>query len=146
MLTITQKDGGRLPYQLHELVRDRTHRIYPSCGAPYSKIEASGLLLPVTDLQVSFERPVFYDDNVVVCTRIDEFSAVRLSFESQIRRVEEPGERPGTVADERGLPGQLLVHSDTKHVWLNREWRPVRLDLASPKLFALLKKLYSDHV
>ncbi|HUC92691.1 MAG TPA: thioesterase family protein [Paenibacillus sp.] len=114
-------------------------------GVAYKDIEARGLLLPVTELQASFGKPARYDDLVVVCTRIGELSAVRLSFESQIRRVTDDERWPATAADESGLPGEVLVRGGTKHVWLNREWRPVRLNKADPELFALLEKLHPDH-
>ncbi|ETT47360.1 hypothetical protein C162_17322, partial [Paenibacillus sp. FSL R7-269] len=41
--------------------------------------------------------------------------------------------------------GELLVSGSTSHVWLNGEWRPVRIDRAQPELFqALLAALNEE--
>ncbi|MXO79929.1 acyl-CoA thioesterase, partial [Paenibacillus sp. OT2-17] len=37
------------------------------------------------------------------------------------------------------LPGELLVTGMTRHVWLNTEWKPVRLDQALPELYTALR-------
>lgn len=110
-------------------------------GMAYREIEAAGLLLPVTELATTFGKPARYDDRLAICTRIGDYSAVRLSFESQIRRLAEGETVTETASDEAMLPGELLVGGATKHVWLSRDWRPVRLDRASPKTYELLAKL-----
>ncbi len=110
-------------------------------GMTYRDIEQAGLLLPVTELAASFERPARYDERLAICTRIGEFSKARLNFESQIRRIAEAEEFPNIVIEERDLPGERLVSGGTKHVWLNREWRPARLDRSAPELYELLGRL-----
>jgi len=37
------------------------------------------------------------------------------------------------------LPGELLTSGTTRHVWVNREWKPSRLDKNVPKLYDALK-------
>jgi acyl-CoA thioester hydrolase len=37
--------------------------------------------------------------------------------------------------------GELLVTGSTKHIWVSREWKPVRLDRAFPELFAVLPNI-----
>ncbi|MDF2960893.1 MAG: thioesterase [Paenibacillus sp.] len=91
-------------------------------GMPYHKIEESGLLLPLVDAQMQFKLPAKYDDVITICTRIEEFTHLRVHFASEIRR-----------------GGELLVSGSTRHVWVNREWRPTRIDKAAPELYALLK-------
>jgi acyl-CoA thioester hydrolase len=110
-------------------------------GIAYRDIEAAGLLLPVTELAASFGKPARYDERLAVCTRIGDFSAVRLRFESQIRRIAQDEALPETAFGEEELPGELLVKGGTKHVWMNRDWRPARLDRFAPELYALLGKL-----
>jgi acyl-CoA thioester hydrolase len=113
-----------------------------SAGMTYKEIEAQGLLLPVTGLEVNFDLPARYDDTLLICTRISQFSAVRLSFESQIRRIADAFELPAEITDAE-LPGELLVHGGTKHVWVNPEWKPVRLDKKAPALYTLLQGMVS---
>lgn len=110
-------------------------------GVPYRTVEAAGLLLPVTDLQVKYEQAARYDDRIAICTRLRACSPLRLQFDSQVRVVGEHDELPVTAADDEGLPGTLLAAGGTHHVWLSREWKPIRLDRAAPDIYALLHRL-----
>jgi acyl-CoA thioester hydrolase len=60
-----------------------------AAGYDYKSIESKGLLLPVIDLACSYISPARYDDLVLVCTRIAECTPLRISFESQVRKVSE---------------------------------------------------------
>jgi acyl-CoA thioester hydrolase len=126
-----------------ELIRQR--------GMTYREIEAKGLLLPVAELESKFYAPARYDDLVLIYTRIAAYTAATIRFESEIRR--SPGANDATADgsgdDCRGtesialLPdpepaGELLVRGATRHIWLNKEWKPVRIDKEAPELFRLL--------
>lgn len=93
-------------------------------GMEYRTLEEQyGLLLPVVDVSIQYLKPARYDDEIVVSTRIENFSNVRLACSYEIRRQPE---------------GELLVTAATRHVWVNRQWRPSRIDRVSPELYALL--------
>lgn len=111
-------------------------------GMSYQKIEQAGMLLPVTDLTCSYVSPARYDDLILVCTTIENFSPVRLSFRSEVRRINE-GEETALPKLWIGTepPGELLVKGGTKHVWVNAQWRPSRLDKALPELYNLLESV-----
>jgi acyl-CoA thioester hydrolase len=98
-------------------------------GISYREIEEQGLFLPLTNAQIDFKQPARYDDCVIICTRIAQFSALRMTFEAEARRVE--------TYDER--QGELLVSVKTQHVWLDRAWKPTRIDQRAPVIFELLK-------
>jgi len=109
-------------------------------GYPYAKLEEMGLLIPVIDLHVKFIVPAKYDDLIVVCTRLAEVSPLRLAFESQIRRLNtESFEAAYYSMDE--LPGDCLVSGGTKHVWVDKQFNPVRLSRQFPQLYEELKML-----
>ena len=110
-------------------------------GWPYRKVEDAGLLLPVVDLNVRYEQPARYDDRIVICTRLREVSPLRLNFDSQVRLIGEDEQPPATADADGQLPGMLLAAGGTGHVWLNRDWKPTRLDRAAPELYALLRRL-----
>ncbi|AFH60684.1 acyl-CoA thioesterase [Paenibacillus caseinilyticus] len=93
-----------------------------SLGMPYQTLEARGLLLPLTEAEMKFRLPARYDDWVTIRVRVSEFSNLRLTFDCEILRGED-----------------LLVTGRTKHVWLNRDWRPTRIDKEAPDLYALIK-------
>jgi len=96
-----------------------------SLGMPYSKIEANGLLLPLLEAHMQFKQPAKYDDVITVRTTIEEYTHIRLHFASEIRRGDE-----------------LLVSGSTRHAWVNRDWKPTRVDRAAPELYALLQMKY----
>lgn len=97
-------------------------------GLPYRDLENRGLLLPVIDLDMNFKLPAQYDDEVLIHTRIDQYSNIRMGFEVRIERIGGGGHV------------QLLVAGRTRHVWLNREWKPVRIDKAAPDLYEIIAK------
>ncbi|TYP71166.1 acyl-CoA thioesterase [Paenibacillus methanolicus] len=105
----------------------------------YKEIEAAGLLLPVVDLACKFILPAKYDDTVLVCTAVEQFSPVRISFRSEVRRVTEEAWQ-GRRFEGEVPPGELLVQGGTKHVWVNAEFRPSRLDKAMPDHYAALRQ------
>lgn len=109
-----------------------------SMGYEYKNIEREGLLLPVIDLDCAYGMPARYDDMVLVFTRVSSFSKIRLSFDSEVRRVGGVGFKPGVWEFGAELPGERLVHGGTRHAWVNREWHPARLDKALPALYDLL--------
>lgn len=118
-----------------------------SAGYPYRRVEEAGLLLPLLDMDCSFHAPAKYDDCVAICTRVEGFTPMRLSFRSQIRRLSIEGHmplppgNPSAAASESGdgLPGELLVSGGTRHVWVTPDFKPVRLDRKLPELYALLQ-------
>lgn len=100
------------------------------CGMNYRTLEEeAGLLLPVVDASVHYSKPARYDDEIVITTRVTQFSSVRLEFAYEIRRagVEEP-----------------LVTGATRHMWVNRQWKPARIDRVAPELYELLGRCLSQ--
>ncbi|MEC0211134.1 thioesterase family protein [Paenibacillus ehimensis] len=92
-------------------------------GMPYQTLEARGLLLPVIEADLKFRSPARYDDLVTIDTKVIDATNLRIRFAYEIKRGEE-----------------LLVSGGTHHVWLNRDWKPVRIDREAPDLYALLAK------
>ncbi|WP_248549323.1 acyl-CoA thioesterase [Paenibacillus odorifer] len=115
-------------------------------GFTYRELENQGVLLPVTSADLQFKSPARYDDLISVYARMTTFSALRVAFEYQVRRLSEAEVRnlegsAATLGQLRSmdLPGELLVTGSTNHVWVNREWKPARLDRALPELFHAIK-------
>lgn len=93
-------------------------------GMPYSELEKRGLLLPVVDLSVKYRRPARYDDLVEVRCKVAEFSPLRIAFDYE--------------AHLAGRPDDVLATGASRHVWVGRDWKPVRLDRAAPDVYAAL--------
>ncbi|WP_442601469.1 acyl-CoA thioesterase [Paenibacillus sp. KN14-4R] len=111
-------------------------------GYPYQIVEQKGLLLPVVEAEMKFHTPARYDDRIAIYTRIQSYTTIKVEFSSQIRRISED-----LTADrelEQHVPiepiGELLVSGVTRHVWVNRAFRPARLDKELPELYALMNR------
>jgi acyl-CoA thioester hydrolase len=105
-------------------------------GMPYRELEERGLLLPVVEAELQFRAPARYDDSVTIYTAVEEYNHLRLQFTCEVRRLTE--EEHGLQGGATEPQGELLVRGRTKHIWVNRDWRPVRIDRAAPDLFELL--------
>ncbi|NDI36315.1 acyl-CoA thioesterase [Chengkuizengella sediminis] len=90
-------------------------------GNSYRDIEKLGLYLPVVDVQMSFRKPARYDDVIDIYTKVAEFTNKKIIFEVEIRKGDD-----------------LLVTGKTVHVWLNSQWKTVRLDEEAPELYERL--------
>lgn len=92
-----------------------------SLGMTYQSMEARGLLLPVIEADLKFKQPAKYDDVVTLYTGMTELTHLRLHFAYEVKRGEE-----------------LLVTGSTRHVWVNRDFKPTRIDREAPDLYALI--------
>ncbi|SDT28220.1 acyl-CoA thioester hydrolase [Paenibacillaceae bacterium GAS479] len=119
-----------------------------SAGYSYGRIEEEGLMLPLTDLDSSFKLPARYDDAVAICTRVESYTPMRLAFRYQIRRLQANSEEllselnteTKAAGNGEGLPGEMLASGGTRHVWVDRSFRPMRLDRRLPELYGLIQQ------
>ena len=58
-------------------------------GFSYSKMEKSGIILPVSKLNVSYLRPAYFDDELVVNVELAELPTSRLIFNYTIKNKDE---------------------------------------------------------
>lgn len=97
-------------------------------GYSYNQLEAKGILLPVVDVGAQFRQSARYDDVVIVETSINEVGPSKVVFQYSIRRK---------------MDQQLLATGHTKHLWVSKEMRRVRLPDYSPELYAQLVQLHA---
>ena len=84
-----------------------------SLGIDYQAMERDdGLLLSVVESQCRYMSPARYDQEIVICTDIASANTRLVEFRYEIK-------------DE--ATHQLLAHGATKHMWLNREFKPTKL-------------------
>lgn len=87
-----------------ELVRSR--------GFDYKDLEQEGFYLSVIEANCRYLHPARYDQEIIVRTEVVKSSSRIVEFGYEIRSAE---------------PDRLLTEGSTRHIWLNREWRPARL-------------------
>ncbi|CAN5347161.1 thioesterase family protein [soil metagenome] len=81
-------------------------------GDSYHAWEDRGILLPVTEVQVSYHKPALYDDMLRIDTVIEEVTRLRLRFRYEV------------YCDERIA---RIATGMTSHVFMNKEGRPTRV-------------------
>lgn len=108
-------------------------------GLSYSALEGLGVLLPVLSADLQYKRSAKYDDIVAVYTRMTAFTPLRIAYEYEVRRVQGGNSEPGDGLRIQGVQedaaGELLVTGSTGHAWVNREFRPIRLDRTLPEVY-----------
>ncbi len=82
-------------------------------GFNYRELEERGVMLPVVDVSCKYHHPSKYDDHVIVRARIKEYKGIKINIEYEAIREQD---------------GKLLATGETKHVWVNKELKPVRLE------------------
>jgi acyl-CoA thioester hydrolase len=80
-------------------------------GMRYRDMERDdGILLVVAELNCRYSAPAFYDEEVVIRTRVTQASARMIRFEYEL-----------------AVDGRLLATAYTKHVFCGRDRRPMKL-------------------
>ena len=51
-----------------------------SLGITYKESEESGYALPVVNLQIKYNKPAYYDDELIIRTTIKEMPSARITF------------------------------------------------------------------
>ena len=74
-------------------------------GMPYLRMEDEGYLLPVLDYKVRYFKPAFYDDLLIIKTKIVQLPVVRITFAYEIF----------------GEDGQKRNEAETTLVFINKE-------------------------
>ncbi|KKE80402.1 acyl-CoA thioesterase [Oceanobacillus caeni] len=109
-------------------------------GFAYSKMEEYGVLLPVLDVNIQYKKSAHYDDCVAVFSKVTKYSPVRIEFYYEVRKISEE-----EFAQEKGETmepfGELLAKGTTKHMWVNQEWKPVRMNKVAPEIYEVLEKV-----
>jgi acyl-CoA thioester hydrolase len=60
-------------------------------GRPYAALEASGVILPVTEMALRFRTPARYDEELIVEARVTDISGARVRFDYRVLHAEGGG-------------------------------------------------------
>jgi acyl-CoA thioester hydrolase len=92
-------------------------------GLPYSKIEESGTMLPLIELNCRYKGSSEYEDDIRVITRIKEFSCTRMVFYYEIFKNNDL---------------KPIADGETMHVWTNKDLKPVNIKKHAPEIYQML--------
>lgn len=81
-------------------------------GFNYAKMEEDGILSPVTDVQVSYKKPLRYGDTAVVHTWVELYDGLRVVYGYEILTKD----------------GEVAVSATSSHVCVKKEnFRPISI-------------------
>jgi len=90
-------------------------------GSDYREIEASGIFIMISELQLRYLAPARFDDRVIVRTALDELRSRKLSFTYELRLAES---------------GTALLTARSQHIFVARATgRPTRIPQALLELW-----------
>lgn len=81
-------------------------------GLPYSQVEEKGIFFPVVEAYCKYLSPARYDDQVIVETQVEKFSAARVVFKYKMFHKENL---------------KPIIEGQTIHAFVNKEGKPINI-------------------
>ena len=96
--------------------------LFRSIGLPYTQIEEEGIYIPVIEVHCKYFRPAKYDDEVIIETHVENFSAAKgvIKYTMYLKK-----------------DNTILVEAQTVHAFVNNKGRPVNIK-KFPKVYSKL--------
>lgn len=89
--------------------RGRTE-LFRAAGIPYKEMEKQDLYLPVVEANCVYKAPAFYDDIIIIATKVDKLGRSSMSFSYDVVRKE---------------TGQVIANGVTRHCFINAQRKVV---------------------
>lgn len=104
-------------------------RIYvlDRAGLNYCYVEKAGILIPVLECSCKYIKSAEFNMTVVIETEISFFNGVRMDFNYTVKNSEN---------------SETLATGSTKHCFLNKDFKPVRLKKEFPDFYGKLFEVY----
>lgn len=96
-------------------------------GTYSSDISKHGVYLPLSEIECKYKSPAKHGDEIVVITKIQSMSCVRIKFEYMVFEKSK---------------GKLLATGWTIHAWTNKRVEPINLEKEVPYVYERLKQHY----
>lgn len=98
-------------------------------GWGYDKLEAMGIISPVTAVSCQYKESTTFNDNIDVYVRVKDFKGVKLVIEYEMIKTSN---------------GHTALIGTSEHCFLNSSLRPVRLDRECPEFYTKLRELAQE--
>ncbi|MEE1314004.1 MAG: thioesterase family protein [Lachnospiraceae bacterium] len=95
-----------------------------SMGMTYSDMENNGVIVPLTSLECHYKKAAYYEDELVVESRLTKATNTKLEFEYQILRMS---------------TNDIISTGKTVHGMVSHNLQPIRMKKEKPEIFAMLK-------
>lgn len=117
-----ETDGMRIVHHSNYIRWMEEARIYwlQYIGYPYSKVEESGLMIPVLSAECEYKYPIRFDDKFEIHLMLKDFNGVRFSVEYRVFNK---------------TANKLSAIGKTSHCFVNMDFRPARTKRDYPELY-----------
>lgn len=95
-------------------------------GFSYQKMEECGVIIPVIGVNCEYKSMVRFNDIVSILSRVTEFNGIKLTVAYQITDL---------------TTGRLCTVGETKHCFLNSEYKMFRLAKEKPEVYQIFQDL-----
>lgn len=93
-------------------------------GTSYAEMEQSGIMTPLLNLSCHFGLPAFYDDELIIRTKVISMTASRIIFTYTVKRIE----KDGTETE--------LGYGSTEHGFVDsKTFKPCNIKKRMPQLY-----------
>ncbi len=93
-------------------------------GLPYKDMESAGVLTPLASLNCKFIKPAFYDDDLIIKTRITKLTPARVEFSYEVYREDE--DKP-------------ICTGTTVHALVGKDLHPINTKKVHPEIYAIMQ-------
>lgn len=98
---------------------------FKKSGITYKEIEIRGIVLPLYEMKCQFKSPARYEDEILIRTKIEAFSQVRIIFLYEVINFSN---------------NKILATGETMHAWTDRLLKPINLEKLAPDIYNSLKQ------
>lgn len=93
-------------------------------GLSYAAMEEHGLIIPVLSVACEYIKPVLFGEKVQIHTRLVKFDGIKMQFVYEIY-----------------YEGELRTKGESRHCFLDKEMKPVRMKRQFPEIYQRMKEL-----
>lgn len=101
-------------------------------GLPYDKIEASGIIIPVTFVDCQYLKPLHYGEEVEIVVRLKKCNAIKFEISYEIYR-------------ENGDERELCTTGISGHCYLDQNMNPIAMKRKFPEIHNKMMELLSEN-
>jgi len=98
-------------------------------GLGYDKMEERGIIVPVLAASCEYKSSVRYGETVAIIPKVEAYTGLRLTLSYRI---------------EDARSGELRAIGETRHAFLNRDFKPAPLKRNHPDVDTLMRRLSSQ--
>lgn len=91
-------------------------------GIPFAKLEADGIVSPVTAVECKFKNVTTFSDVISIAVEVQEFTGIRLRIKYTMTKQD----------------GTFICECYSEHCFLHKDLTPIRLNKEFPEFYATI--------